>query len=213
MRTRRCSGSGRRRLWALRSAACTRELIAANRKTSTNRATPRPRKTRPDVEVVNPYWPSKTGLKVVKRMYSMPKTRATYREMTRRIGEPKRSIIGRTSDRSKSWRVDLVQASLDARFEFPVEVRRLAALRSRRMRGCVSRMTTRVATARTPPSKARIQNVQRQPFAAAIKPPRSGPRTYNGHQGSRDGWVGGQLTGPVNGPRLKMDIAEALCSR
>jgi hypothetical protein len=40
-------------------------------------ATPKPRYTKPEVAVVNPYCPSNTPVKVVKSRYIMPKIRLT----------------------------------------------------------------------------------------------------------------------------------------
>ena len=97
MSTNRCSGCGRGKPLALRTAAWTRMFNAPNRSTSNSSAIPSPKYTKPDVEVVKPYFPTKTGLNVVNSIYSNPNTSATYREMTRRIGERSNSVMGRTN--------------------------------------------------------------------------------------------------------------------
>ncbi len=98
--------------------------------------------------------------------------------MTSKIGEPSRSIVGRTSAWKRARRGVKGRASWDRRCGLLVEEQRLAALRSRRTLGCVSRMTTRAAVPMAPPRMASSQKVQRQPFSAATKPPMTGPRTW-----------------------------------
>jgi len=63
---------------------------------STN-AMPSPRYTSPDIDAENRYWPLNTPLKVVKRRYSTPKTKAAYNDRASTMGERIRSMVGRTS--------------------------------------------------------------------------------------------------------------------
>jgi hypothetical protein len=67
----------------------------------------------------------------------------------------------------------------ERRLGFPVSLRRRAALRFRRTGGYDSRQMGKDIIVRAPSGIARTQNTHLHPFAAARKPPATGPTTWS----------------------------------